>query len=158
MSDDPRLDVLLARREAMRHRGETVHLEALCHDCPELLPDLRERLERESTPSAIPDTLNLPAFFSNGPPPVPDTIHHGSIENGSSAEGLAPDASLGTLPNVPGYELLGELGRGGMGVVYKARHLRLNRLVALKMVLAGAHAGTQQLVRFQIEAQSVASL
>jgi tetratricopeptide (TPR) repeat protein len=59
---------------------------------------------------------------------------------------------------VAGYQVLGMLGRGGMGVVYKARHLRLGRLVALKMVLGGAHAGPQQLARFHLEAEALASL
>ena len=62
------------------------------------------------------------------------------------------------LPGVPGYELVRVLGRGGMGVVYLARHLGLNRLVALKMILAGGHASPADIARFKAEARAVAQL
>ena len=63
-----------------------------------------------------------------------------------------------TPPLVPGYEIQHELGRGGMGVVYKARDLELNRPVALKMILSGSHAGTTERDRFKREAEAVAQL
>jgi len=60
--------------------------------------------------------------------------------------------------SLPGYEILGKLGAGGMGVVYKARHLRLNRIVAIKMILAGEHASEAMIDRFALEAETVAQL
>jgi hypothetical protein len=59
---------------------------------------------------------------------------------------------------IPGYEVLGELGRGGMGIVYKARQTKLGRLVALKMILSGAHADPEERQRFLTEAEAVARL
>ncbi len=59
---------------------------------------------------------------------------------------------------VPGYEILGEIGRGGMGVVYRARQIAANRVVALKMILGGGHAGHAERVRFRTEIEATAQL
>ncbi len=69
-----------------------------------------------------------------------------------------PPPTPPVLPSVPGYEVLDELGRGGMGVVYQARQLGFNRIVALKMILSGSHASVEERQRFHIEAEAVARL
>jgi WD40 repeat protein/serine/threonine protein kinase len=61
-------------------------------------------------------------------------------------------------PCIPGYEILGVLGQGGMGIVYRARQVALNRLVALKMIRAGAYAAEHERARFRREAEAAAPL
>jgi serine/threonine-protein kinase len=62
------------------------------------------------------------------------------------------------LPTIPGYEVLDVLGRGGNGIIYRVRHLKLDRVVALKMLLSGGYAGPAEVARFLREARSVAAL
>src|SRR5262249_37665299 len=66
--------------------------------------------------------------------------------------------ALNQPPSLPGYEILGELGRGGMGLVYRARQVNLKRLVAIKLIRAGALATTEEEARFRREAEAVARL
>ena len=58
---------------------------------------------------------------------------------------IAPEALIGP------YEVLDELGKGGMGVVYRARHVHLNRVAALKMILGGSRVGPEHYERFRTE-------
>jgi serine/threonine protein kinase/formylglycine-generating enzyme required for sulfatase activity len=78
-------------------------------------------------------------------------------DTGPVSTGLTPGESR-EYPDVPGYEILGVLGHGGMGVVYRARQLKANRLVALKMIRAVEHASPTERLRFQIETEAAARL
>jgi serine/threonine protein kinase/WD40 repeat protein len=90
--------------------------------------------------------------------PSPEAALFGAGEDGTLIMGMntPPAARLLGVPLVPGFEVLQQIGRGGMGVVYKARHERLNRLVALKMILAGGAADPSLVQRFMFEAEILA--
>jgi tetratricopeptide (TPR) repeat protein len=113
--------------------------EEVCAAHPELVDEVRAQLKRVER---VRDELN--ALFPS--------LSHTTGEN-------TPLPRIYTdLPSIPGHEVNAVLGRGGMGIVYRARHIRLNRPVAVKMMLSGVFAGPQELARFRREAEALAEL
>src|SRR5262245_5345290 len=123
MPDNPRVEQLL---EEILDSGGTP--EEACRTCPELLPQVRAGWQRLRALKAEVNAL-FPKF------PL-------------SSGGTSSPVPTAELPRIRGYEVREVLGRGGMGIVYKAWHLRLQRPVALKMLLAGACAQPHELERF----------
>jgi serine/threonine-protein kinase len=123
--------------EEMLDAGKTP--EEVCRDCPDLLPEVRARWQEFCLIDAQVRTLLL------------------GLGTGRGGDAIPPVAPPGALPSVPGYEVEAVLGRGGLGVVYKARHLALKRTVAVKMLAAG-HPHPAERARFRAEAEAVAQL
>ncbi len=139
MANDAALSELLSLWEREQAQGLDVTVTDLCRDCPELAPDLEQHIRALRKMKGLGQAAE-------------QTVSCHAAEPQLAAPGAA------ALPSLSGYEMLGELGRGGMGVVFKARDTRLKRLVALKMILVGDYAGPEQLARFRAAAEAVARL
>lgn len=108
-------------------------------------------------PAATQPTKSLPATKAIRPGSTSDSWLN-LEESDPSLPGMSVDLPPvpGELPAVPGYKIIREIGRGGMGVVYQAVQQSLNRAVALKMILRGNYATTEERLRFLIEAEMLA--
>jgi tetratricopeptide (TPR) repeat protein/tRNA A-37 threonylcarbamoyl transferase component Bud32 len=133
---------VLALLEEILDTGKTP--EEVCSDCPDFLPEVRLRWQ---------EFRAIDHQFEELLPATPPAFS--PLASGPSPLAVPPAAGL---PQIPGYELQAVLGHGGMGIVYKARHIRLNRIVALKMLVAGAYSSARERARFQQEAEAVAGL
>jgi serine/threonine protein kinase len=119
---------------------------------------------RPATSPQGQQTVDLPKASPAGaatvdlPRDAAATVDHTPVEDSLSALPAQPAVKVQELPSVAGYQILGILGRGAMGVVYKARQRGLQRIVALKMILAGGHASESEVARFRSEAEAVGQL
>lgn len=116
--------------------------------------------ERQSVETHIQDCLlchtRLDQMTDGAAPGVvvsPEQSAQTQVEVSTTGE-----ATVGPVPAIPGYQILEEIGRGGMGVVYKARHLELNRIDAIKVLMARGNLLSGEIERFRREAQTSSRL
>jgi serine/threonine-protein kinase len=171
LAEMQRIDEACDRFEAAWRRGDRPELGSFLLDLEgavrarhfrellELELDLRaqehERLEPCSYRERFPEYVEIvDAVFARRHDTSADARQDATTDHAAGRD-LAP----GSRPRlIAGYEIVGELGRGGMGVVYKARQAALGRLVALKLIRSAEFATPAELVRFQNEAEAVARL
>ncbi len=155
-----RLEEILADYLQQLEEGKTPDRQELLDRYPELADPLRAFFSNHDHLCKLPSEFDVPA----GPPSEPGDLAQPDVETVDVAESQAgkqtvKSETMATTPRMFGdYELLSEIARGGMGVVYKARQISAGRIVALKMILDQQLASSEEVQRFYAEAESAASL
>jgi serine/threonine protein kinase len=139
MASAASLTDLLLRWDDHRQSGQPRSASELCGSRADLIEPLRQRIRALES---MEQRLGLAAGTGD--------------EAGDSTEISCSSGAV--WPVIPGYEILGVIDQGGMGIVYRARQIRLNRLVAVKMILTGCRPRADQLARFRAEAEAIARL
>jgi serine/threonine-protein kinase len=140
---EQQLDDLLLRWQELRRNDPALSASQVAADSPELVEELRRRIRALQSMEVM---LGLGAVPANDPEV---TQTHPAVDS---------EAQSGATISIPGYRIEALVSRGGMGVVYRARQLQPDRVIALKMILSGCHAGPDQRERFRREAEAVARL
>jgi WD40 repeat protein len=150
-SPEQRLEQILETYYRAVEAGQVIDGEDLIRQHPDLADELRSFLADKKLFEQAAGPLALPH------PPAPADPNAVTLGPDPHGEG-GPSSSLGRVRYVGDYELLAEIGRGGMGVIFRARQASLNRTVAVKMILAGQLPSELDLQRFRLEAEAAASL
>jgi serine/threonine protein kinase len=154
-SSDEQLELALAEFLAAEEGGRPIPHQELLARFPDIAAELKEFCEAHERLRSVAAPLRQSVeYLVNRWDRDANPFDQITLDFSRSATVDSPPVA----PRFGDYELLAELGRGGMGVVYKARHLRLNRIVAVKMVLAGRFADEQSVTRFRAEALMAAAL
>ena len=160
-------ELILAEYALRLRRGESPSSAEYLSRFPDYADLLRQRLAELSAVPGSDDAefaegVQVETVATDRSAPTPVGVETASPAKADALPESAQDpggmASTASGAVVPGYEILGELGRGGMGVVYKARHCHLGKLVALKLLPASSQSSREAAVRFQREIKAVGAL